>query len=283
MEMRISDELNEEVIIQKNERIKRGQNKLLIGFAIVFFLGYLFFFTSNLWMPRSYEDVRITPIGSIVEGNDRKLTLLSWSYCEEQHQMEVIIDISNASVDGIDSFKWSALDRNEGMCEVETIVDSSNFVVLHLNRVPIRWTEISLRMDADSGAAAQQTVNFQTIRLYTSKRAIQTVSSIEQKSEKEYRVLACDLKIKNCEEEIAGLYEEIQELDQTMKNAEDRIAELEESLSYQTDSEKADTLMQIGNLQSTKSSALSEKQGKKREISELIEKIEKQTELKESL
>ena len=283
MEMKISDELNEEVIKQKNERIKRGQNRLLIGFAIVFFLGYVFFFSSNLWMPRSYEDIRITPLGSTVEANDRKITLLEWTYSEEQHLMEVMIDISNASVDGIDQYKWSALDRNEGMCEVEPVIESSNFAVLHLKRVPTRWTEISLRIDADSSIAEQNTASFQTIRLYTSKRAVDTVPTIEMKTEKEYRITACDLKIENCNTKIDQLSAEILELKQKAANADDRIAELEEELTYQTDSEKTDTFAQISTLQSTKSSTLSDIQSRESEIKEQLEKIEKQKELKASI
>lgn len=283
MEMKISDELNEEVIKQKNERIKRGQNRLLIGFAVVFFLGYVFFFSSNLWMPRSYEDIRITPLGSTVEANDRKITLLSWTYSEQEHMMEVMLDISNASVDGIDQYKWSALDRNEGICQVEPVIESGNFAVLHLKRVPTRWTEISLRIDADASVADQNTANFQTIRLYTSRRAVETVPAIEIKTEKEYRIIACDLKIESCNQKIDQISEEILELKQKAANAEDRIAELEEELNYQTESEKADTLAQISNLRSSKSSSLSDIQSRENEIKEQLERIEKQEELKASI
>lgn len=283
MELKMQDELNEKIIKRSNDKLKREQNKLLIGFAVVFFVGYVFFFTSNIWMPRSYEDVRVTKIGSMVEANDRKVTLISWSYCEEQHLMEVVLDISNASIDGIEQYNFTAFDRNEGMCEVTKVIDTPNFIVLQIRKVPSRWTELSLRLDADSSLANQATAGFTTMRFYTSKRVVDRVDDITVKSEKEYRLNACELKIKGFNDDINNALEEIKELDSVIAQADERIAALNQEIEFQTASEKTETLNQISNIEATKETAIMQKQGKESDIRELEEKIEKQNELKKLL
>lgn len=283
MELKMQDELNEKIIKRSNDKLKREQNKLLIGFAVVFFVGYVFFFTSNIWMPRSYEDVRVTKIGSVVEANDRKVTLISWSFCEEQHLMEVVLDISNASIDGIEKYNFTAFDRNEGMCEVTKVIDTPNFVVLQIRKVPSRWTELSLRLDADSSLANQATADFTTMRFYTSKRVVDRVDDITVKSEKEYRLKACELKIKGFNDDINNALEEIKELDSVIAQADERIVALNQEREFQTASEKTETLNQISNIEATKETAIMQKQGKESDIRELEEKIEKQNELKKLL
>lgn len=283
MELKMQDELNEKIIKRSNDKLKREQNKLLIGFAVVFFVGYVFFFTSNIWMPRSYEDVRVTKIGSVVEANDRKVTLISWSFCEEQHLMEVVLDISNASIDGIEKYNFTAFDRNEGMCEVTKVIDTPNFVVLQIRKVPSRWTELSLRLDADSSLANQATADFTTMRFYTSKRVVDRVDDITVKSEKEYRLKACELKIKGFNDDINNALEEIKELDSVIAQADERIVALNQEIEFQTASEKTETLNQISNIEATKETAIMQKQGKESDIRELEEKIEKQNELKKLL
>lgn len=283
MEVKFKDKREDEIVSETREKLKKEQNKILIGFAIIFLVGYTFFFTSNLWMPRSYEDARVTEIGSSIEANERKITLISWTYCEEKHTMEVVLEIVNTSLDGIEEYLFTAYDKDEGRCEVEKRIDKSDLVVLDISKVPSRWTSISLRMNAESGNTNTETENFDTIRLYTSKRVIDRVDDISPKSEKEYRTISCNLKIEKFNEEIEVALSEIKECEETISSADKRIDELNAKLEYETKDEKAETLSQIASITSAKESANLTKQAKEDLIRQLSEKIDMQNAIKESL
>lgn len=283
MEVKFKDKREDELVSETRENLKKEQNKILIGFAIIFLVGYTFFFTSNLWMPRSYEDAKVTEIGSSIEANERKITLISWTYCEEKHAMEVVLEIANTSLDGIEEYRFTAYDKDEGRCEVEKRIDKSDLVVLDISKVPSRWTSMSLRMNAESGNTNTETENFSTIRLYASKRVIDRVDDITAKSEKEYRTISCNLKIEKIDEEIEAALGEIKECEETIASADKRIDELNAKLEYETKDEKAETLSQIASITGAKESANLTKQAKEDLIRQLSEKIDMQNAIKESL
>lgn len=283
MEVKFKDKREDEIVSETREKLKKEQNKILIGFAIIFLVGYTFFFTSNIWMPRSYEDARVTEIGSSIEANERKITLISWTYCEEKHAMEVVLEIENTSLDGIEEYLFTAYDKDEGRCEVEKRIDKSDLVVLDISKVPSRWTSMSLRMNAESGNTNTETENFSTIRLYASKRVIDRVDDITAKSEKEYRTISCNLKIEKFNGEIEAALSEIKECEETISSADKRIDELNAKLEYETKDEKAETLSQIASITSAKESANLTKQAKEDLIRQLSEKIDMQNAIKDCL
>ena len=80
--------ITDKVVEERNAKIKRSGNRLLVSIFILFIGGYFFFFTSNAWMPPAYEDIQVTKIGSTVEENDRRVTLLSWTWDQETAKQE---------------------------------------------------------------------------------------------------------------------------------------------------------------------------------------------------
>lgn len=271
--------INDKVVEERNAKIKRSGNRLLVSIFILFIGGYFFFYTSNFWMPPAYEDIQVTKIGSTVEKNDRKVTLLSWTWDQETAKQEIILDITNGSADGIDTYAFEAVDINKGQLDVDVVCQAPDFVVLCINDVPSRWTEISLRIKLPEEINPEE-VTFDTIRMYTSKAAIGNMQIREGMNERAYRKMACDIRIAGYNAQIDQHLVDIESLKTTISNAEKRIKELEKEQIYQTESEQADTLTMISSLQSEASAAKSEQENAKREIRQLQEQINLQEKLK---
>ena len=271
--------ITDKVVEERNAKIKRSGNRLLVSIFILFIGGYFFFFTSNAWMPPAYEDIQVTKIGSTVEKNDRRVTLLSWTWDQETAKQEIILDITNGSADGIDTYAFEAVDINKGQLDVDVVCQAADFVVLCINDVPSRWTEISLRIKLPEEIDSEG-VTFDTIRMYTSKAAIENVPIKEGLNERAYRKMACDIRIAGYNAQIDQHLVDIESLKTTISNAEKRIKELEKEQIYQTESEQADTLTMISSLQSEASAAKSEQENAKREIRQLQEQINLQEKLK---
>lgn len=275
----MKDTVNEQVIKEKNAKMKRSGNRFLIGFFIIFVAGYFFFFTSTVWLPASYEDIQETPIGGSVTGNDRDVTLISWAWDKEQGIQEIILEITNHSTDGIDTYEWSAMDVNKGGMTVEPVVNTEDFVVLHIKGIPPRWTEISLRMDAPGGDEER----FSTMKFYTTKKSIREIGGLKTQSEAEYRLQAADSKMALYDKKITEIALEVKGYDNTIANAENRIVELSEKEAFQTDTEKSDTLEQIAMLESEKSEMIMKRESALADIKELQEKIRMQEKIKQSI
>ncbi|MCI5688070.1 MAG: hypothetical protein MR303_06245 [Emergencia sp.] len=271
--------INDKVVEERNAKIKRSGNRLLVSIFILFIGGYFFFFTSNFWMPPAYEDIQVTKIGSSVEKNDRKVTLLSWTWDQNTAKQEIILDITNGSADGVDTYDFEAVDINKGQMNVEVICQAPDFVVLCIEDVPSRWSEISLRIKLPEEVDPEE-VAFDTIRLYTSKEAIGKMEVKEGMDEAAYRKRACEIRISDYNAQIDQHLADIESLQTTVANAKKRINELEKEQAYQTESEQADTLAMISSLQSEVSTAESEQENAKREIRQLQEQIKLQEKLK---
>ncbi len=279
----IDKELNEQIIRQKNEKIKTAGNRTLIVFIIVFLFGYLFFFTSNLWMPASYNNVKVTPLLQSVEGNSRKVTLISWTYSRDEMMQEVVLEIQNGAADGVNKYDWSAMQIGKGFCEVKKVVEEADFVVLHLKRINPRWSEISLRMDADVEYTLNANEGFKMMKFYTSAKAVEKLAKIPERTEKEYRIMSCQVKIDDYNSKISELRETIRECDEMIGNADVQIEELKSQKEYQTKSEWAESSELISLLESKKSSFISEKNASEKSILELDEKIKIQQKKMEDL
>lgn len=275
--------LKEKIVNERNKSIKVNSNKFLIRFIIIFFVGYLFFFTSPFWMPLEYSDVRISKIGESIKANDREVTLSSLKYSEKQHMAEVIFEIDNSSIDGVNEYKWTCVDRNKGMFDVELIVETDNLVVLHIVNMPRRFSEISIRMDIKKGDEIKVD-EFSTIKFYTSKKVIDRCSNIEErKGISSYKKEAIKNKISYFEDNIIGFEDEIKEQKQLIENAEITIKNLESKKTYQTEDEIIETDEKISQVESEISSCKDKIDEKEAQIKQNKEKIAKQKEHLEML
>ena len=95
------------------------KNNAIINLALIVIIGgYLFFFTSNLWIPHNASAKKQTPLNESVEWADRAITIERWDYCERSRLMEVYMDIKSNTYDGIYAYKYEAVDRSEDKLKV---------------------------------------------------------------------------------------------------------------------------------------------------------------------
>ena len=251
----------------------------LVAFIVV---GYTFFLSSKLWMPPDEASVPATEIGYQVEANERRVSIVSWVYDEERREMEVMIDITNMSVDGINRYRWSAMEINSGRLQVEVIMEDNDFVVLHILKIPRRFEEISLRMGINSEDEVKREELFNDIRLYATKDSVSYAEIKSDMTETDYRIAACDAKIANFNIQI----EETQALVENERNiiseAEVTINNLENSKAHQTSTEIEETNSAIAEVRNKKELSETAIVQYEKEIEDLKEKIAMQEEVKES-
>ena len=100
------------------------KNNAIINLALIVIIGgYLFFFTSNLWIPHNASAKKQTPLNESVEWADRAITIERWDYCEQGGLMEVYMDIKSNTYDGIYAYKYEAVDRSEDNLKVSAAVE----------------------------------------------------------------------------------------------------------------------------------------------------------------
>ena len=277
--MQMNEKISDEILRKENRRLKKRTGRILYGFLFLTFTCYSIFFTSLLWLPADYENIQVTEIGESITANSRKITLISWTYAEGFARQEVIVEIQNGSSDGIEDYRWTALDRNKGFFSVKVIAEEDDYAVLHIEDVADGWTEISLRMDAEKSLQSK----FHTVRLYASNREIERTDIIQSKTDRQYRIQIADEKIKLYEEALKEVSAEEERLNMLMLQAEKRTETLNKQLSYQTGDEQAETEKQILQLQSEKDAAAARKESLEKERIELEEKIRLQEKRKETL
>lgn len=260
---------NSEIYDQRRKKLKRRNKRYFQRIMIALIAFYSIFFTSNIWLRSDYSNIDITPIGNVVTGNNRKVTLISWNYCSDDKKMEILLGISNTSYDGNDTYTWTAEDRATGSLTVNPIIQTRNFVVLQLVNLPSRISVISLRMDNPD------IKEFETLRIYGDpKRNITSVSSIQEKTENEYHVQQLQSEINIVTQNIENLQEEINTNQEKIQNLNYAIKEAENDLQYQTTSEIESTNQKISSLRSQKKGLADIIDNNKSKIQELQQKIE---------
>ncbi|MGF6376714.1 hypothetical protein M2140_001792 [Clostridiales Family XIII bacterium PM5-7] len=258
-------------IDEENRRIKNNTNRFLKTFCIIFVVGYVFFFSSNLWMPVDPLSIVQTKLGESIEANGRTVTPLVWTYSKDEQTMELIIEISNTSLDGIDEYEWTAVGVNTGFFDVETVVNTPEFVVLHVKNVSNSWTQMSVRMDFK--ANTKTTEKFNTIKMYADESSIDRVEEIKKGRMLDYQKVAIAAKIRQAEDEIRAIEAQIKESEKRIAVGEDREEKLSEQLQYQIGDEKDDTVAKITDITSEVTAERQRVEVRKEQIEQLQEKI----------
>lgn len=208
------------------------KNNAIINLALIVIIGgYLFFFTSNLWIPHNASAKKQTPLNESVEWADRAITIERWDYCERSRLMEVYMDIKSNTYDGIYAYKYEAVDRSEDNLKVSAAVEEPEWIVLRISGISNDFGEISLRL----------THRGDTIRLYTNVKKVNRVKSLQKKSKKDYQIIRMKTKISQYQKTIAAKEKKIELLKATNERLNNEIERLQSDLEYQTESEKQNT------------------------------------------
>lgn len=239
--------------------------------VIVIIVGFITFFTSNLWMPASGNAEKFSPLNKAYIFCERKVTPIRWQYAPSQKMMEVELDIVNEAFDGIDSYSYSAATSEGADLAIKRIVESEDFVVLEISDLPSKWAEVSLHMTLPEDTEQNDGT---VLKLYTNINEVEQVQQLEEKSKKDYLIQRMDLTILYYENQIQQLQKDIEDQKNSQELIKEGILQMERQKAFQTDSEKlaTDTLIAGAGLKLTTSEAVVEKD--LQDIREYEEKIE---------
>lgn len=193
----------EGLLALKNKKQQKGKyNKHILTILLVVILGHALFFTSNVWFGNKGELLPATKINSVKSWNDRKVQLLSWKYSEKQRMMELQFTIDNQSYDGVNTYKFKALDRNKGYLKTDTVIEQDDLFVVRINEVPTSWTQIAFWITMPDNTN-------DTCKFITNEKAVDAVSKIEDKDYNGYMIERIDNQIAFYQGKIDALNDDI--------------------------------------------------------------------------
>jgi|GEM_PF-743796 len=270
----MNNAFREESYKRKEEKLKKSSNRFLVRFLIIFIVGYSLFFTSRFWLPKTYEGVSVTPIGTTISANERNITIDSWQYSKDQEMMEVILEIENLSIDGIKEYKYQAFDKDKEY-KVEKVRGGDGFYVLRIYKVKSSWTELALRIDIRADDKSKNG-DFEKIKIYTNDKIVNKVSKLPLKTLKEYKEESYTQQIKTLEKRMAKNRRKKGKYEDSIKTANEKIKELEGKAKYQTKKEQTETAENIGTINQEKKNLeekVTELEGEYKELQEKIKFI----------
>lgn len=220
-----------------NRKIK---NFIFVLFFTIFIGGYGFFFSSS-YILRSQEGGKTySTVGGTYKFADREFKLVEWSYSEEQHSMEIILDILNLAYDGVDTYQIGAINRDGEKLQVKKIIEEPTLLVVHILDVPKNFSDLSLRIATDTNKSDGQ------LRLYTNRNEVERTDNIEELSIDEYRLVEVKNSVKDYESENVQYQNQIQDYEQKKNNAADLIKNLQKSAEIQVADDLKKTQELIG-------------------------------------
>lgn len=240
--------LKEEAYFQKKERIRKKGNRFLFFFMLVFLCGYTFFLTSPYWLPPVYQGVSPAVIGKPMEENQREITVSSWQYSEKQQLLEVIIEINNLSLDGINRYKWTARDK-KGRLKSRTVLETDKLVVIQV-KLKKDWTEAAIHMNLlskDNGKT-----KFDPFSFYVNDKVVKNVGHIGKQTKEGYMAICYESKIESYRGEIRKLKKKIRKEEQGIREADKKIKELKKESKYQSEDEKEKSTTTIKTIEDEK-------------------------------
>lgn len=247
------------------------QKKGNLNFILILFFfvgGYVFFFTSNSWMPAGSSANALTPPGQENEWNGRTVSVIRWDYCEDSGTMEVELGIRNASYDGQNTYAYSALEKRGENLEINVVLEEAEWVIIQIMDVPKRWSEVLLRLDMKDDA---ESMGF--LKLYTNVNDVNHVERIEKKDRDGYLKERFETQIRTYQDMIGSLQEEIQKLEEEKQQIQLEITRLQESRQYQTAEQQTATDRAVTEAESKYRGAEEEIAQKQAEITEINERI----------
>ena len=229
------------------EKINWKKNRDNIRFFIIIFFfvgGYIFFFSSQMWMPVTADASYITPVGTEKSWDDRKVIINRWEYSINQNLMEVELNIENNSYDGNNKYKFSAVDLRGRKIKTEIKVADEDWIIVQIENVPDRWSDISLRMETVKG-------NSGTLKLYTNINAVSKVSKIDNLDYKGYKIKSFNSEIEQMKKELNNKRKQQDKLRKQNIEINKEIERLNSDKNYKTEEEVRAIDEKIGKAQTT--------------------------------
>lgn len=209
--------------------LRNRKNIFMIVFMAIFVIGYMFFFSSNLYMHDSTKYYSPMQTSSVLYG--RTFTLLEWHYAAEQNQMEVLLSVQDMSYEGEKAYVVEAKDKNKGLLDAQIYLQDSDLIVVRINNIPHSFTDIYLQFMIDDSEKDSY------IRFYTNAELVETVEKIEDKPLYQYEIEQILVNNQLYQDEIDAYEIQKNEMTEKIANANQIIEDLSQSVTYKTDEE----------------------------------------------
>lgn len=237
--------------------LKSKKSYFLFLIIIIAIASYSCFFTSTLWHTKTESEMVYTELFETIESDSMNVTINRWVYSEEQHLMEVELEIIKDLYTS--NFTISARLEDGSKMPVETVLDEDYLMILHISDVPKDFKEIALQFHQEDKTGA-------FIVLYTNIYRIEKTEIIQKKTTIEYMRSRIELKIDSCQNKIQTIKETIIEKMKHIQTLEDGISSKTNSKRYLTADEIEKVDEEIENLETQISDT-------KEEITELKQEI----------
>lgn len=226
-------------------RHKVHKNSFLIVFCVIIVVGYLFFFSSKIFMDE--KSAYITPIQTTLTGNNRQYTLQAWNYSPDNGTMEVMIAINNQAYDSINAYTFSLYDLKYGYIQGQKVVENRDLLVLRFYGIE-KITSLSLRVAIDNSENTD--IVQEIVKFYTNKDDVNKLDRIEDREAYEYYILKIEGQVEKYNQDIEAYQSVIKDLKVKIESAEKNIEDLEQNKSFKTENEIQVIDNQISNVTS---------------------------------
>lgn len=221
---------------------RSSQRVIMMVIALVIVLGYVFFFTSPMFIKDKEADNDPTPLGeaqAFGEDGDKSMTIDTWRYSPSQGLMELKLDVTNEAYDGRDRYvfqpEFQGVDESElSSVWVEPMVSDPDFIVLIVHNVPADWVGIGLEVFYPG-----HTKSDPLLELYASADSITRVDHLKLLTSNGYRAAVVDEQIAGVQKQIRTRQKQIQANNTRISNMDKEAQRINSKLALDTEDEQA--------------------------------------------
>lgn len=218
--------LKEKLKLRKKK--KKKNDRILKIFTVIFIMGYVFFFSSNLFFPKIYKNIELTYPGQEIDLDSYILTLEAWDYSNEDNEFEIIFDIVNLTAEKKPRIKYNIKVDNK-IFRTGVHKAGENKYSVKAYKLPRKWTNASLTIAGKD----------RTVIINTNDKFVNKVEKIKKRSNKEYEIYSLESKISGMKKYIQKLKKETKEYEKQMLTSYDNMGVLQaREKEAKTDREK---------------------------------------------
>lgn len=218
--------LKEKLKLRKKK--KKKNDRILKIFTVIFIMGYVFFFSSNLFFPKIYKNIELTYPGQEIDLDSYILTLEAWDYSKEDNKFEIIFAIVNLTAEKKPRIKYNIKVDNK-IFRTGVHKAGENKYSVKAYKLPGKWTNASLTIAGKD----------RTVIINTNDKFVNKVEKIKKRSNKEYEIYSLESKISGMKKYIQKLKKETKEYEKQMLTSYDNMGVLQaREKEAKTDREK---------------------------------------------
>lgn len=218
------EELKEKLRLQKKKKAKN--DAMLKVFLSIFFIGYIFFFSSLYTLPKVYRNIKVCEAGDVINLEDYVLTFCTWDWSEEEKSFELIFDFKNLTLN--DEPEYNFVFKEGDTLYPGKVLEKGDKLIVKAEDINKRWSEITLNI----------TIGNKSNHINMNDKKVNRVRYLKNRSQKEYDIYALKRKITGMEEKVESLEKEKVSLNNTIEKAYIKLEEFNTSKKTHTKEER---------------------------------------------